>query len=243
MTVESVTYISDLNPANPAAGDNPSEGAAHIRNLKTAEKNTFPNVAGVVSASHTELSYVTGVTSAIQTQINATGSLKLLASATASSSATVDFTTLINSTYKEYELHIINAIPASNAVPWLVTSANAGVAWDTGASNYLWVISVSAVTTNTVTNSAGDAKMALHSTVSNIASGGGFCAVVKFFDPAATASYKRFNWIGSAYNGNPESVNGSGFRAATAALNGLRFMFSTGNIASGEFRLYGVRNA
>lgn len=32
---------------------------------------TFPNIAGVVTASHTELNYVDGVTSAIQTQLDA----------------------------------------------------------------------------------------------------------------------------------------------------------------------------
>jgi hypothetical protein len=70
MTVESVTYISDLNATYPAAGDSRSEGDDHIRNLKTGIKATFPNVSGAVTPTHTELNYVDGVTSAIQTQLN-----------------------------------------------------------------------------------------------------------------------------------------------------------------------------
>jgi len=71
MPLETVTHISDLNPANPSSADPKSEGDNHIRNLKSALKTDFPNVAGPVTASHTELSHVQGVTSPIQAQLNA----------------------------------------------------------------------------------------------------------------------------------------------------------------------------
>jgi len=48
MTIESVTYIDDLNANYPEANSNVSEGDDHIRNLKTAIKATFPNVANPV---------------------------------------------------------------------------------------------------------------------------------------------------------------------------------------------------
>lgn len=44
MGLESVTTIKDLNVANPAPGDNKAEGDDHLRNIKKALKNTFPNV-------------------------------------------------------------------------------------------------------------------------------------------------------------------------------------------------------
>lgn len=70
MTIESVTYIDDLDVNYPEADDPKSEGDDHIRNIKTAIKSTFPNVTGAVTPTHTELNYVDGVTSSIQTQIN-----------------------------------------------------------------------------------------------------------------------------------------------------------------------------
>ena len=70
MTIESATYINGLTSTNPAAGDIVSEGDDHIRLLKSTIKATFPNVSGAVSATHTELSYAAGLTSAAQTQIN-----------------------------------------------------------------------------------------------------------------------------------------------------------------------------
>lgn len=71
MTVESASYISDLNSSYPAATDAKSEGDDHLRLIKSAVKATFPNVTGAVTPTHTELNYVDGVTSAIQTQLDA----------------------------------------------------------------------------------------------------------------------------------------------------------------------------
>lgn len=70
MSIEAATYINQLDPTRPLAADIISEGDDHQRLMKSVTKASFPNIGGAVSASHTELSYVTGVTSAIQTQLN-----------------------------------------------------------------------------------------------------------------------------------------------------------------------------
>lgn len=71
MALETGTYISDLNAANPTSSDPKSQGDDHLRLIKSTVKATFPNVAGAVTPTHTELNYVDGVTSAIQTQLDA----------------------------------------------------------------------------------------------------------------------------------------------------------------------------
>lgn len=51
MTIEVASYISDLNAANPAAGDAKSEGDDHIRLIKSVLQSTLPdteNSAGIV---------------------------------------------------------------------------------------------------------------------------------------------------------------------------------------------------
>lgn len=99
MGLESGTYIDDLNAANPAATDGLSQADDHMRLLKSTIKNSFPQVSGAVTSSHTELNaldgytgtvddliyakdlratgvtttefdYLDGVTSSIQTQLN-----------------------------------------------------------------------------------------------------------------------------------------------------------------------------
>ena len=56
MTVESVTYISDLDDTNPASGDSRVEGDDHIRNIKTGLLGSFPNFTGAaVTVTEAEL--------------------------------------------------------------------------------------------------------------------------------------------------------------------------------------------
>ena len=71
MSVETGTYISDLDQLLPAIGDPKSEGDDHIRLLKSTVKASFPNVSGAVTPTHTELNFVDGVTSSIQGQFDA----------------------------------------------------------------------------------------------------------------------------------------------------------------------------
>lgn len=70
MGLESATYINELNASNPLGNDAKNKGDEHIRLIKSALQNTFPNLTGAVTATHAELSFVDGVTSPIQTQLN-----------------------------------------------------------------------------------------------------------------------------------------------------------------------------
>lgn len=54
MSVESVTYIGDLNPASPAGGEPKSQGDDHVRNLKAASKNSFPGFPGAILCTGTD---------------------------------------------------------------------------------------------------------------------------------------------------------------------------------------------
>ena len=70
MPVEVATYINQLDPLSPAGTDPKSQGDDHLRTIKSAVKQTFPNVAGAVNASHIELNHLVGVASAVQPQID-----------------------------------------------------------------------------------------------------------------------------------------------------------------------------
>jgi hypothetical protein len=61
MTVESVTYISDLDKTYPAESETGTlhEGNDHLRNIKKALDGSFPNFTGAaVTATEAELNYV-----------------------------------------------------------------------------------------------------------------------------------------------------------------------------------------
>lgn len=71
MALETATYISDLVSSNPTSSDGLSQGDDHLRLLKSTLKATFPNISGVVTPTQAELNYVDGVTSPLQSQIDA----------------------------------------------------------------------------------------------------------------------------------------------------------------------------
>ena len=64
MTVESASYISQLNTANPAASDNISEGDDHLRLIKSVLQTQFPSLATTAvtqsSAQMNKLGFETG---------------------------------------------------------------------------------------------------------------------------------------------------------------------------------------
>jgi len=60
MTVESATYLGDLDPSYPADSDNVIEGDNHIRLLKTVLQATFPNLDAAVTAAPADLNSLTG---------------------------------------------------------------------------------------------------------------------------------------------------------------------------------------
>ena len=125
MTVESATYLNTLNPLLPAALDDVSEGDDHLRLVKTVLQATFPAVAGAVTPTHTELNYVDGVTSAIQTQLDGKTTLGLIPQ----NSKSAAYTTVLGDSGK----HIFH--PSTDASARIFTiDSNANVAYPIGTA-------------------------------------------------------------------------------------------------------------
>jgi hypothetical protein len=59
MALESGVYISDLVITNPPGSDPKSQMDDHLRLIKSTVKTTFPNIAGAMTMTHTELNTVT----------------------------------------------------------------------------------------------------------------------------------------------------------------------------------------
>ena len=55
MGLESGTYISDLSITNPTGTDYIAQADDHIRLLKSVLQNTFPNITGAMTTTHTQL--------------------------------------------------------------------------------------------------------------------------------------------------------------------------------------------
>lgn len=156
MGLESATYISDLVSTNPVGSDAKSVGDDHIRLIKAAVKATFPNVTGAVTPTHTELNYVDGVTSAIQTQLDAKAPLAsptFTGNPVAPTQPAGDNSTKLATTAYADQLSFSAALPTqtSHANKWLQTNGTSA-AWAHGPT---WQTK-----TTTYTAAAGEAIMA-----------------------------------------------------------------------------------
>lgn len=71
MGLETFQFISDLDKSNPTPQDKRRFGDDHLRGIKETLKNTFPNANGAINPSVAEFNRLVGVTSNIQTQLDA----------------------------------------------------------------------------------------------------------------------------------------------------------------------------
>ena len=60
MALESGTYINSLVATNPVATDGLAQADDHMRLIKATIKATFPSITGAVTATHTEINHLDG---------------------------------------------------------------------------------------------------------------------------------------------------------------------------------------
>ena len=178
------------------------------------------------------------------------GSMVLLETQTASSSGTIDFTSGIDSTYKEYIFKLIDIHPETDGED-LGFQANAA-----GGSGYNETITSTAW--RAYNNENGEGEAVGYRTSEDQAQGTGFqdlihqsasdeanknaCGTLHLFDPSNTTFVKHFFFTGN--HKGPEAFTRQWFIAGyintTSALDEIQFKMSSGNIDAGTFKLYGV---
>ena len=175
------------------------------------------------------------------------GSMNFISSATASNSATIDID--LTGGYDIYELHILTARPATDGVrSYFKTSTNSGSSFDGGGSDYSWTYvyaydtgSPQANSTDSPTGGPGTAAhIELYENTGN-ATTEFFSATIRIIKPG-TAAHTTLDFRGNTINqyGNRVPINGMGVRLSAADVDAVRFLFSSGNITSGQFVLYGL---
>ena len=217
----------------PPAGGNPVGSDKDIQyNNAGAFGGITPGAAGTVLTSGGA-----GVTPTFAAA-GSGGALVLLEQHTASSSATLDFTTFYSSTYDEYIMEIVDLRPATNSTDlYFRVSTNGGSSYT--STNYFWGYRVNANTGgNDESSGAGvTGQIILFKTLSN-SSNYGLSGYVRLYNPAG-ASQKMFNYQTSAVSGGWGAGAGGAFLADNTAYNAVRLLMSSGNIAAGTARIYG----
>ena len=202
---------------------------------------------GVLKAgafNNASLNNITALNAAI-----ATGNMILLSSQTASSSASISFTTGIDSTYKEYQFYFINMHPATNGVEFQFNMST------DGGSSYN--VAKTTTTFEASQNEAGSSTNLTYQAGDDLAQGTGFqelsdgignendecnAGTLTLFNPSSTTYVKHFIATTNMYNGGDFSVNDftAGYGNTTSAVNAIQFKMSSGNIDEGTILMYGI---
>ncbi len=176
------------------------------------------------------------------------GAITLISTQTASSSATIDFTSGIDDTYDEYVFKFIDIHPATDNVDFMVLFRDGSSAFDA---------TVTSTGFDAYHNEADDGTGLAYNTGMDLAqatSGQKLiedqgndndqagCGILHLFKPSSTTFVKNF--IARTRNTHHGDYTADEFVAGycnvTAAIDGVQFKFSSGNIDSGVIKLYGI---
>jgi hypothetical protein len=212
-----------------------------------ANNITTSGVLLPASLTNNSIANVTAYNAAI-----ATGKMVLISSQTASNSASLSFTTGINSTYKEYQFWFVDIHPRTDGVQLTMQFST------DGGSSY----GVTTTTTNfyAYQRENGTGAGLGYITADDVAQSSSFFPIngdyldadadssfngtLQLFNPASTTYVKHFMINSSAVgSSSPNYIFNdfvAGYGNTTTAINALQFKMSSGNF-DGTILLFGIK--
>ena len=168
--------------------------------------------------------------------------MALLASGSVSAAASLDIVMTAFTAYKNKLLRLTSFIPASDGVALLGRlSTNGGSSYDSGGTDYGYVYRP-LNTAGATGDSFGAASSLTFSGafIGNVSSEG-ISLMAELLDTTNAAVLTRLNWSGSYLDtaGAITHTYGCTGRAIAQDTDAIRINFSSGNIASGAWELYG----
>lgn len=168
---------------------------------------------------------------------------RLITTQTVSNAATMDFTGL--GACNSYQLVISGATPATDDVePWLRVGTGAGPTWQATGYDY-GQVSINRGGATATPSAAGANQMVMLNAAGGglglgNAAGKSFNGVIEFSNPTLT-QFPGFSWQTRGTRSTDTVMNfsnGGGNWATSSVFTGVRFMLSSGNIASAIGSLY-----
>ena len=192
--------------------------------------------------------------SAVTSFANASGgTLTLLSTQTASASATISFTTGLDSTYDEYIFKIINVHPATDGVAFQFNgSTDAGSNYNVTKTTTVFRAYHGENDSDGVLAYDTGADLAQSTSFQEIINAGtgndndqASSAFLHLFNPSSTTYVKHFIASSSGVSAGDVMITShtAGYFNTTSAINAIQFKFSGGNIDDGVIKLYGVKKS
>ena len=181
-------------------------------------------------------------------QVSAGDGITLISSQTASSSASLSFTSGIDSTYRTYLFKWINCHPATDGAHFQFNATTDGTNFNVTKTSTFFRsqhsedgtdASIGYNTSKDLAQSTSDQVISSEVGADNDQTSSGY---LYLFSPSSTTYVKHFistSNSGFAPNYSNEEFVG-GYMNTTSAITGLKFLFSTGNIDAGTIHMYGI---
>jgi hypothetical protein len=191
--------------------------------------------------NNNSLSAITSIPAAISG-----GSLNLISTQTASSSATIDFTSGIDSTYKEYIFKFINLHPATDNSKLFFQVTTNGTDFNTTLTSTYFIADHDEADSSTTLSYVNSDDQAQGTSFQRINESTGadndesISGMLHLFDPSNTTFVKHYIAESSSAFEKETHTFTAGYFNTTSAVTGVQFKFGSGNIDSGVIKLYGV---
>jgi len=169
--------------------------------------------------------------------------LVLLEEKTAAGGATLDFTNWLNAAYDDYVIEVVGLLPDTDGAGLKArVSTDGGTTWRT--TDYAYALRYTGTNAeNDRVNGVAQAEMFILGGNENTPSVASSSATLHLVNPGSATRTKTLRVDGAymSQNGYHYTINGSCWWANVAAVNGLRFYYTAGNLAEGTIRIYGMR--
>ena len=175
--------------------------------------------------------------------------LNLISTQTASSSATISFTSGIDSTYKEYIFKFINIHPATDNQDFQFQgNASGGSGFNETMTTTHFLAQHDEADSYTSLEYSGSRDLAQSTSFATLSGGVGndndqnLGGYLHLFNPSSTTFVKHFISNVQISQGSDYSVNSysAGYFNTTSAIDEIQFKMASGNIDSGVIKLYGI---
>ena len=194
-------------------------------------------------ANNNSLANITALPSSISG-----GAMTLLATQTASGSATISFTSGIDNTYDKYVFKFYNIHPQTNNTSPTVGFRDGGTAYDAVKTTTAFrayhneADSDTALQYNSGDDLAQSTAFQKLSTVCGNDNDKCYSGIMHLFNPSSTTFVKHFMIEGNVTDTSNYTINDfqAGYINTTTAIDGVQFKMSSGNIDSGVIKLYGI---
>jgi len=180
---------------------------------------------------------------------SAGGAMKLISEQTASSSASLSFTSGIDSTYRTYLFKFINLHPSINdSVLQFNFSTDGGSSYAVVKTSTTFIAYHNEADTDTSLSYYASQDLAQSTSYQNIAGSigsdndSGSTGYMYLFNPSSNIYVKHFIGINSYMDTYPytNQMYFAGYGNTTSAINAIDFKFASGNIDSGTIKMYGI---